>query len=89
MLDYQRKNAALLLYSFQQLYPEIGTRMTATGQQDGFAFVNLIDVFDRASEQTFSDDCHLTPLGNRIVADRLFQLLKGMFARHSQAAMPS
>lgn len=49
--------------------------MTATGQQDVFAFENLIDVFDWTSEQTFSDDCHLTPEGNRIIAERLFQLL--------------
>jgi lysophospholipase L1-like esterase len=83
MIDYQRKNRALLLYGYQQLYPEIGTRMASTGQQDGFAFVNLIDVFDRTADQTFSDDCHLTPLGNRIIAERLFHLLKEMFANHS------
>jgi len=80
MLDYQRKDPALLLYAFQQLYPEIGSRMTATGTQDGFAFVNLIDVFDQTSQQTFSDDAHLTPEGNRIIAEQLFRLIKDMFA---------
>jgi len=80
MLDYQRRNPALLLYALQQLYPEIGAKMMAAAQQDGFVFQNLMSVFDQTSEQTFSDDCHLTPEGNRIIAERLFQFLKGMFA---------
>lgn len=79
MVDYQRKNPALLLYAFQQLFPEIDTRMTATAQEDGFVFLNLTNVFDQTTEQTFSDDVHLTPNGNRIIAERLFQFLKYMF----------
>ena len=66
-------------YSFQQLFPEIAARMTAIIREDGFAFLSLTDAFDQTSEQTFSDDCHLTPAGNRIIAERLFQLLKVMF----------
>ena len=66
-------------YSFQQLFPEIAGRMTAITREDGFAFLNLTDVFDQTSDQTFSDDCHLTPEGNRIIAERLFQLLKVTF----------
>jgi lysophospholipase L1-like esterase len=66
-------------YSFQQLFPEIAGRMTAIAREDGFAFLSLADAFDQTSEQTFSDDCHLTPEGNRIIAERLFQLLKVTF----------
>jgi hypothetical protein len=68
-------------YGFEQLLPEIDAGMTATARQDGFVFLNLTDVFDQTSEQTFSDDVHLTPDGNRIIAERLFLLMKDMFAK--------
>jgi GDSL-like lipase/acylhydrolase family protein len=68
-------------YSFEQLLPEIDASMTATARQEGFVFLNLTDVFDQTSEQTFSDDVHLTPDGNRIIAERLFLLMKDMFAK--------
>ena len=62
-------------YCFQQLYPALAARMTAIARQDGFTFLNLTDVFDKTSEQTFSDNVHLTPEGNRIIAEHLFQAL--------------
>jgi len=68
-------------YSFEQLFPEIDASMTATARQEGFVFLNLTDVFDQTSEQTFSDDVHLTPDGNRIIAERLFLLMKDMFTK--------
>ena len=80
LLDFERNNPALFLYALQELYPEIGRRMTEAGQQDGFVFEDLIDVFDQTSSQTFTDDCHLTPDGNRIIAGRVFQLVENMFA---------
>ena len=67
-------------YCFQQLYPELAARMTALARQDGFMFLNLTDAFDQTSEQTFSDNVHVTPDGNRIIAERLFPVLKTMFA---------
>jgi hypothetical protein len=68
-------------YSFEQLLPEIDAGMTTTARQDGFVFLNLTDVFDQTSEQSFSDDVHLTPDGNRIIAEKLFLLMKDMFSR--------
>jgi hypothetical protein len=68
-------------YAFEQLLPEIDAGMTATSRQDGFVYLNLRDVFDQTSEQTFSDDVHLTPEGNRIIAERLFLLVKNTFAK--------
>jgi hypothetical protein len=68
-------------YSFQQLFPEIAGRMTVMTREDGFAFLSLTDAFDQTSEQTFSDDCHLTPEGNRIIAERLFLLMEDKFAK--------
>src|SRR4029077_18474249 len=65
-------------YSFQQFFSEIATQTTDLSRGDSFTFVDLTGAFDHASEQTFSDDVHLTPEGNRIIAEIVFQLLKGM-----------
>jgi hypothetical protein len=75
MLERARGNPTLFLYAFQELYPEISAGMKAAGEQEGFVFENLQDVFDKTSEQTFTDDCHLTPEGNRLVAARVAQLV--------------
>jgi lysophospholipase L1-like esterase len=69
-------------YALQQLLPKIGAAMTAAAQHDGFTFLNLTSSFDKTSEQTFSDDVHLTPEGNRIIAERLFPVLKDIFAEN-------
>jgi hypothetical protein len=71
-------------YCFQRLFPEIAASMTTLARQEGFVFLNLTDAFDQTSEQTFSDDVHLTPEGNRIIAEQLFWLLKDMFADNAQ-----
>jgi hypothetical protein len=68
-------------YAFEQLLPEIDAGMTAAARQDGFVFLNLTDVFDQTSDQTFSDDVHLTPDGNRVIAERLFLLVKDTLAK--------
>lgn len=65
-------------YAFEQFMPEVDASMKATAEREGFVFLNLIDVFDHTPDQTFSDDVHLTPEGNRIIAERLFLLLKEM-----------
>jgi hypothetical protein len=76
LLDRLRSNPPLFLYALQELYPELGRKMAAAGQQNDFSFLNLIDVFDQSTGQMFTDDCHLTPEGNRIVVQRLFELLE-------------
>ena len=67
-------------YCFQRLFPEISARMTVEAQRQGFAFVDLSDAFDESLEQTFSDDAHMTPEGNRIISEQLFWILKDIFA---------
>ena len=83
--DYLWKNPALFLYAFQQLYPEVAAKMALAAQQDGFVFRSLTGVFDQTTQQTFTDDCHLTPEGNRIIADQLFSLVEGIFEKQAQA----
>jgi hypothetical protein len=67
-------------YWIQKSFPEIAAQMRALARQDGFTFLDLTDAFDNSSEQTFSDNVHLTPAGNRIIAERLFQALKETLA---------
>jgi hypothetical protein len=71
LLAFQRKDPALVLYAFQNLYPEMAAKMAIAASADGFLFENLTDVFDGATEQMFTDDTHLTPEANRVVAARL------------------
>jgi lysophospholipase L1-like esterase len=79
MLDFEL-TAPGRTYSFQQLFPEIAGRMRGIAGKDGFAFLSLTDAFDQTSDQTFSDDCHLTPEGNQIIAERLFPLVENIVA---------
>ena len=67
-------------YWIQQSFPKISTQMQASAREDGFTFLDLTNAFDDTSEQTFSDNVHLTPAGNRIIAERLFQALKQTLA---------
>jgi hypothetical protein len=76
-------------YCLQQLFPEIAAKMTALAREDGFSFLDSTDAFDQTSEQTFSDNVHLTPEGNRIIAERLFQALKDIFADKVKVARGS
>jgi hypothetical protein len=83
LLDFQRNNPAWYLYALQELYPQIGAAMTAAASADGFAFYNLIDIFDSTAEQAFTDDVHLTPQANRIVAKRLVEVLANLAQRQA------
>lgn len=81
MRDYERtRGGRLYFYLLRQIYSEIARGMTEASQKDGFLFLNLVDVFDQTLEQTFSDFAHLTPDGNRIIANRLFELFADGFA---------
>ncbi len=81
LADYHRKVIGpLTVYSFEQFDPEIARTMTSAAAHDGFRFLDLTDVFDHTPGQTFSDSCHLTAEGNRVIAERIFQSLADSFA---------
>ncbi len=64
----------LELSVYRALYPEIAKQLRE--DTEGYRFVDLTNAFDSIDVQTFTDDCHLTPAANRIVADRLFDAIK-------------
>lgn len=81
LADYHRKVIGpLTVYSFEQFNPEIARSMASAAAHDGFRFLDLTDVFDHTPGQTFSDSCHLTAEGNRVIAERIFQSLSDSFA---------
>jgi hypothetical protein len=67
-------------YYLKQLFPEMAAKVAALAREDGFSFLDSTEAFDQTSEQTFSDNVHLTPEGNQIIAEQLFQTLKDIFA---------
>jgi lysophospholipase L1-like esterase len=84
-----RIDGPYLAYTFEQLYPRIASGVQLAAQRDGFSFLDLTNVFDSTPGQTFSDYCHLTPEGNKVIAERLFRFLQRSFAETAGAASPS
>jgi lysophospholipase L1-like esterase len=62
-----------ITYMYENLRPEISRRMATSAEKNGFAYVDLEDVFDGVKEKTFTDYCHLTAGGNERIAERLYQ----------------
>jgi lysophospholipase L1-like esterase len=76
LFDYWTKvDGPLYVYGFQTLYPELSAQLTSAAQTEGYGFLDLTAVFDQTGIQTFTDYCHLTPAGNQMVADAIFDSL--------------
>jgi lysophospholipase L1-like esterase len=61
---------------YQALEPMIAKEVSASAAVKGYDFVDLRNVFDQEKEKTFTDYCHLTPLGNERIAEKLFESMK-------------
>jgi len=86
LVDYHRKmESRIFLYGFETLYPELGSRLRADARERGYSFLDLTKVFDGQAIQSYTDYCHLTPIGNSLIADRLFTELKANFQRSAEA----
>jgi lysophospholipase L1-like esterase len=78
MAEYDRSVAGRVeTYVTMTAYPLLAKQLAADSASEGYGFADLTDVFDGTEEQAFSDYCHLTPAGNRVVADRLFEIIRG------------
>ena len=76
LFDYWSKvDGPLYVYGFQTLYPQLSAQLTSDAQTEGYRFLDLTAVFDRTGVQTFTDYCHLTPTGNQMIADAIFDSL--------------
>ena len=73
LLEYWSKvDGPLYTHGFQALYPVLASELSEGAKTQGYRFLDLTGVFDNMREQTFTDYCHLTPDGNRAVADAIF-----------------
>jgi lysophospholipase L1-like esterase len=72
---WSKVDGALYVYGFQTVYPQLSAQLTSDAQTEGYRFLDLTAVFDRTGVQTFTDYCHLTPAGNQLVADAIFDSL--------------
>ena len=73
LYEYERSlGGPLYMYLFRQVYAEFARTIEEAARLDGLRFVNLENAFDAVEEQCFSDFAHLTPAGNRVLADALF-----------------
>jgi hypothetical protein len=78
-IQYEWRQAGrLYFYLFREVYRCFDRTMSEAAMDEGFLYFNLVNVFDSIAEQTFSDFAHLTPAGNRIIAERLFRELHGI-----------
>jgi lysophospholipase L1-like esterase len=76
LLEYWSKiDGPLYIQGFRQLYPYLSRELSDGAQTEGYRFLDLKGVFDRINAQTFTDYCHLTPVGNQVVANEIFNSL--------------
>jgi lysophospholipase L1-like esterase len=76
LFDYWSKvDGPVYVYGFQTVYPQLSAQLTSAAQTEGYRFLDLTGVFDRTGVQTFTDYCHLTPAGNQMIADAIFDSL--------------
>jgi hypothetical protein len=88
LFDYwSRLEGPLDLYGFQALYPQLSRRLITNAAKEGYQFLNLTNVFDHVSAQTFTDYCHLTPVGSQTIADVIVDSFGNSFrARNEEGA---
>jgi len=62
-------------YMYENLRPRISRDMTESSARNHYVYVDLGDTFRDVKEKAFSDYCHLTPLANQLIAQRLFSTM--------------
>jgi len=61
------------IYMYENLQPEIARQTAAAANLGGYDFLDTRYVFRTVAEKTFTDYCHLTPRGNELIADRIYE----------------
>lgn len=51
--------------------PMVAEKLRKVTADVGASFIDLTDIFGGITDDAFTDDCHLTPLANRIVAEHI------------------
>jgi len=61
------------LIHLEQWVPRV---YSLVGQQQRDHFYNLSDAFDQTNDQVYLDWCHIVMSGNRVIAERMFQVVR-------------
>jgi len=64
-----------VIYMYEHLRPRISQDVAESAARNHYVYVDLNDVFRDVKERTFSDYCHLLPMGNQLIAQRLYDSL--------------
>jgi len=72
---YRQLSGRYVTYMYEQMRPDISRKMAASAERNGYTYLDLIDGFREIKEKTFTDYCHLTPRGNEVIAERLYQAM--------------
>jgi lysophospholipase L1-like esterase len=70
---YDRIMGPYNIYMYENLHPEIARQTAAAAERGGYEFLDTRDAFRNVPEKTFTDYCHLTPRGNELIADRIYE----------------
>ena len=76
-------------YMYQELRPAISRLMAESSRRNDSVFVDLGDTFKDVREKTFTDYCHLTPRGNDLIAEQLYQAMTPALIAKLMAANPA
>jgi hypothetical protein len=77
---YRKISGRYVTYMYEHLQPAISHDMETA--KEGYNFVDLNPVFDQVKGKVFTDYCHLTPRGNELIAERLYQkMTEGLMAK--------
>jgi lysophospholipase L1-like esterase len=71
--NYDRLMGPYNIYMYENLQPEIARQTTAAANRGEYEFLDTRNAFQNVSEKTFTDYCHLTPRGNELLADRIYE----------------
>lgn len=74
-VHYRQISGRYTIYMYEQMRPDVSRQMAASAERNGYAYVDLLDTFRNVKEKTFTDYCHLTPKGNELIAERLYQAM--------------
>jgi hypothetical protein len=76
-------------YMYQELRPAISRLMAESSRRNGSVFVDLGNTFKDIREKTFTDYCHLTPRGDDLIAEQLYQAMAPTLIAKLIAANPA
>jgi len=66
------------LLTYDKMHPELLYRLATRRlrEMELKKFYDLTNIFDKIDQSIFIDECHVTPQGNQIIAEKLVEILK-------------